>query len=103
MIDAVPQQYQGEGFAVPTFVLAWAAGLGGLVGGVLFDWLSTLELGSSIVEATHWYLAGVQLLFLAGWLASRRLMGREYQTPVRELIERAVQRHRELVGRKLGE
>lgn len=96
MMDAVPQGYQGEGFAVPNFVLAWASGLGGFAGGLLFDRMSTLELESSTVAATHWYLAGTQLLFAAGWLASRRLVGRDLQTPMKELMQRAVRRRRRI-------
>ena len=96
MMDAVPQGYQGEGFAVPNLVLAWASGLGGFAGGLLFAQVSTLELESSTVEATHWYLAGTQLLFAAGWLASRRLVGRDLQTPMKELMQRAVRRRRRI-------
>lgn len=75
MIDAVPPQSQGEGFAVPMFLLSVAAASGGLCGGLMFDWMSTLTLESTTVEATHWYLALTQLLFLAGWIANRRLGG----------------------------
>ena len=94
MMDAVPQGFQGEGFAVPNFVLAWASGLGGFAGGLLFAQLSTLEIESSAIAATHWYLAGTQLLFVAGWVASRRLVGRDLQTPMKELMQRAVRRRR---------
>tara|TARA_B100000686_G_C16783178_1_gene973371 strand:+ start:1343 stop:2611 length:1269 start_codon:yes stop_codon:yes gene_type:complete len=76
MIDCVPAQYQGEGFAVPMFLLSLVGGLGGLFGGLAFDWISTQDMKWGNVEATHWYLTTIQALFLGGWLVSRHLDNR---------------------------
>ena len=95
MMDAVPARYQGEGFGVPNLVLAWGGGLGGFIGGLVFEWASTLEVSEGGQrDPTVLYLMATQLLYFGGLLVSRRLIGHSEQTPVNELLKRLVRRRR---------
>ena len=92
MLDAVPQQYQGEGFVVIPFVMAIVGGAGGLAGGVAFDWLQSLEPLESGAEPTIIYLVAVQMLLLVGWVLSTRLVGSADQAPLTALLRQAAAR-----------
>jgi hypothetical protein len=71
MLDAIPRERQGEGFAVISYTAALAGALGGLLGGIGFGW--ALSHGGATTLAGPLYLAGVQFLLVFAWVCSRRL------------------------------
>ena len=74
MMGVVPEQYQGEGFAVVIYAAAFGGGVGGLVGGAAFEWVAQLEAGTRFEPALV-YLAALQAGVVLQWLMSRRLHG----------------------------
>jgi len=71
MMDAIPRERQGEGFAVIGYTGAIAGALGGLLGGIGFGW--AMAQPSPLPGLL--YLAAVQSLLFFAWLFSRRLSG----------------------------
>ena len=92
MLDAVPRQYQGEGFVVIQLVLAVVGGVAGVAGGVTFEWVRRLEPLESGTEPAIIYLAAVQMLLLVGWALSTRLVGSADQAPLTALLRQAAVR-----------
>ncbi len=70
MVDAVPDHLQGEGFAIVIYASAIGGSLGGLLGGLGFEWITTL--GSAHTD----YLAILQALTVVPLLLSLRLAPR---------------------------
>jgi hypothetical protein len=95
MIDAVPDGYQGEGFAVMMFVLAVTGALGAFVGGLVFDWANTLPAATDSSEPTLVYLMVTQSLLICGWFLCRLLKDYHDQPSLTALVGR-------LAGRCLG-
>ena len=93
LIDAVPDDYQGEGFAVMMFTKSVAAALGAFLGGLAFDWTSALPVSLDAAEPTLIYLASLQFLLLGGfWVLCRFLKGYGDQPSLSELLQRVVRR-----------
>ena len=92
MIDAVPDDYQAEGFAVMMFTKSVAAALGAFLGGLAFDWATTLPVRAGAAQPTLIYLASLQFLLLGGWVLCRHLKGYDDQLSLSELLQRAVRR-----------
>ncbi|MBT3346644.1 MAG: MFS transporter [Gemmatimonadetes bacterium] len=70
MVDAVPDHLQGEGFAIVIYASAIGGSLGGLLGGLGFEWVT--RLGFDHTE----YLAILQALTVVPLLLSLRLAPR---------------------------
>jgi len=70
MLDAIPREQQGEGFAAISYTAAIAGALGGFLGGLGFGWALSHGSGASFGPL---YLAGVQFLLVIVWVSSRRL------------------------------
>ena len=70
MLNAIPRERQGEGFAAITYTAAIAGALGGVLGGLGFSW--ALAHHAALMPLA--YLAGIQFLLLFVWLLSRRLI-----------------------------
>ena len=87
MIDAVPADFQAEGFAVLMLAKSVAAALGAFLGGLVFDWASSLPVDVN-VEPTLVYLASGQFILLGGWLLCRFLKGHGSQPSVIELARK---------------
>jgi hypothetical protein len=82
MVDAVPQQRQGEGFVVIMYASSIGGGLGGIAGGYAFEWTNQLEILSR--SGSLVYLAIMQITYLGLWAMSTRLDGyREQISSVR--------------------
>ncbi len=98
MLDAIPVQFQADGFALISFAAAAGGALGSFAGGGAFAWLTrhTVSLGS--MDGRMIYMAASQLLFLALWPAKRRLIDHDQQTAARFLITVAWKR----ISRRLG-
>ena len=94
MVDAVPAQWQAEGFTL----LMYGAGLGGAVGGVLgglaFQWAHRLAWSSTWGEPGLVYLAGAHLMLVGAWYASRFLTGFDEQMSTRRLVRQWIGRAR---------
>lgn len=71
MIDAVPEHLQAEGFAVVIYASALGGGLGGLVGGLTFQWAAQQTFAG--YDGAVAYLALLQLAFCLPLVMSRRL------------------------------
>ena len=88
MMDAVPADYQTEGFSVIMYAASAGGILGGLGGGAAFQWASGYASGILGCDARQVYLTGVQAAFLIAWYLSTRLPGYREQTRVRTLVRR---------------
>jgi len=71
MLDAIPREQQGEGFAIISYTAAIAGAVGGFLGGIGFQW--TLSHGAGTAFSGPFYLAGIQFLLVIAWVLSRRL------------------------------
>jgi hypothetical protein len=71
MLDAIPREQQGEGFAAISYTAAIAGALGGFLGGLGFGWAVAHGPGASFGPL---YLAGAQFLLVLVWVSSRRLI-----------------------------
>ncbi|MHB9110393.1 MAG: MFS transporter [Armatimonadota bacterium] len=69
MLNAIPRERQGEGFAALSYTAAIAGALGGVLGGLGFGWALAHQSGVMPLA----YLAGIQFLLVFVWLLSRRL------------------------------
>ena len=90
MLDAVPAEYQGEGFTLVIYASAFGGGVAGVLGGAAFQWASQSALALAGQEPALLYLAGMQLALLGNWYLSTLLTGYDQQTPVRALIRQAL-------------
>ena len=90
MIDAVPDGYQGEGFAVMAFFSSVAAAIGALTGGLVFEWASGLPVAAGAPELTLIYLMASQSLLICGWFLCRFLTGYSQQPSLAALVGRLV-------------
>ncbi len=88
MIDAVPDEYQGEGFAVMVFVLAVTGALGAFIGGLVFEWANTVPGALGNAEPTLIYLMVTQSLLICGWFLCRFLRGFRDQPSLTALVRR---------------
>ena len=88
MMVAVPAQRQGEGFAVVMYGSAVGGGLGGLVGGSAFEWISRGGYTVAGWEAGAMYLAISHVTMVLLWILSRRLTGYGSEASVRGLLRR---------------
>jgi MFS family permease len=88
MIDAVPEEYQGEGFAVMVFVVSLTGALGAFAGGFAFEWANSLNAGAGGAEPTLIYLVLTQALLLCGWSLCRFLKGFGEQPSLAALMAR---------------
>ena len=92
MIDAVPDGFQGEGFAVMAFFSSVAAALGALIGGLVFEWANGLPVAADAPEPTLIYLMASQSLLTCGWFVCRLLKGYPSQPSLSALISRFARR-----------
>lgn len=90
MIDAVPDEYQGEGFAVMMFVLAVTGAVGAFIGGLIFEWTNSLTATADDAEPTLIYLMVAQSLLIGGWFLCRLLRGYRNQPSLTTLVKRLV-------------
>lgn len=85
MVGIVPAELQGEGFAVVMYAAALGGGLGGIVGGMLYEVVALCapvgEMDSGLL-----YLAGLQAGLVFQWLMSRRLEGYGREPGLRGLV-----------------
>ena len=88
MMVAVPAERQGEGFAVVMYGSAVGGGLGGLVGGAVFEWISRGGYAVAGWEASAVYLAISHVAMVFLWILSRRLIGYGSEASVRVLLRR---------------
>jgi len=88
MMVAVPTERQGEGFAVVMYGSAVGGGLGGLVGGTVFEWISRGGYAVAGWEAGAMYLAISHVAMVLLWILSRRLTGYGSEASVRSLLRR---------------
>ena len=82
MFDAASKEYQAEGFAIAMYASALGGLVGGIAGGVFFQWAPAL----AGPNGSLFYLAAAQCAFVAPWFLSSRLAGYRQQTPVRRLL-----------------
>ena len=92
MIDAVPDEYQGEGFAVMMFVLAVTGAVGAFIGGLIFEWANSLTATAGDAEPTLIYLMVAQSLLICGWFLCRLLRGYRDHPSLTTLVKRLVRR-----------
>lgn len=88
LVRCVDRSHQSESFTLVALCASGCGSLGGLLGGLAFDWLSRRAgtwrpLG---LDPRTVYLCLVQMALIVAWLASRRLIGHDRQTPTRHLI-----------------
>lgn len=88
LVRCVDRAHQSESFTLVALCASACGALGGLLGGLAFDWLSRRAaqhrpLG---LDPRAIYLCVVQLGLLGAWLASRHLVGHDRQTPTRHLL-----------------
>ena len=88
MMVAVPTERQGEGFAVVMYGSAVGGGLGGLVGGAVFEWISGGGHEIAGCEAGAVYLAISHVAMVLLWVLSRRLTGYANEASVWSLLGR---------------
>ena len=88
MMVAVPPERQGEGFAVVMYGSAVGGGLGGLVGGAVFEWISGGGHEVAGCEAGAVYLALSHVAMFSLWILSRRLTGYANEASVWSLLHR---------------
>lgn len=89
MLRSVPKAYQADGFTLVMLAQAGGAALGALAGGAIFDVLTRRAAGGSSIfglDVRALYLCGAQLALLIAYVASRRLVGYEKQTPTRDIL-----------------
>ncbi len=92
MIDAVPDGYQGEGFAVMAFFSSVTAALGAFVGGLVFEWANSIPSATDGSEPTLIYLTVTQSLLICGWFLCRLLKGYRDQPSLAALLGRQARR-----------
>ena len=92
MVDAVPAAHQGEAFALMVYAAALGGGIGGVLGGVAFQWVSRLAPGTTWGDPRLLYLAGMQLGLIGVWYLSTFLTGYGEQTPLWKLLRRQLAR-----------
>ena len=95
MLRAVPDVYQADCFTLMTLVGAIGGAIGACAGGWIFGFLTTYTASADLPhfwDPRKFYLAIVQLGFLASWLLSRRLVGHANQTPTRDLVSEWVRK-----------
>ena len=92
MMDAVPTDYQAEGFSVVMYAASLGGVLGALCGGAAFEWVTELRLDVLGWDARQVYLAGVQLGYVLVWWLSTRLQGYREQTPAYAVLRSALRR-----------
>lgn len=85
MMDSVPTVYQADAFTLVTITWGIAGGMGGLLGGLMFQWF-TEHPGTLFAEGRTIYLAAVQVALVLVFLARGRLSGHREQTPARRLV-----------------
>ena len=90
MMQSMPIANQAEGFALANYASAISGMLGGLLGGVCFQWATDHSRGLWGIDSRLIYLAASQLLLIVAWRSSTRLVGYTEQTPVRHLVKKAL-------------
>lgn len=92
MMRSVPKAYQADGFTLVMIAQAAGAALGALAGGAIFDELTRRTAGGSTLaglDIRAVYLCLAQLAMLIGYLASRRLVNYDKQTPTKDILKKA--------------
>ena len=90
MMHSIPVANQAEGFIVANYANAISGMLGGLLGGLCFQWATDHSHGLWGIDSRLIYLAASQLLFVGAWWLSTRLVGYTEQTPLRHLVRKAL-------------
>jgi hypothetical protein len=89
LLDAVPTRYQADGFTMVNLAMAAGGGLGALVGGLGFNWLTVHKAVLLGFDGRVLYLAAGQLLLITLWRAKTQLTGHDEQTSARQYLASA--------------
>lgn len=88
MMESVSTAYRAEGFTVSMYAIALGGGIGGLVGGLIFERLNQMPSGGLSWDPELLYLSAAHLLSLLLWVLSRNLKGVREQMSAREFLRR---------------
>jgi MFS family permease len=91
LLEAVPHQFQTDGFTLVRLAEAAGGGLGALLGGLAFQALTAHPVTWLGLDGRVLYLAAAQLAMLLVWPAKSRLAGHAQQTTAREYLATAWQ------------
>jgi len=91
LLDAIPQRYQTDGFAMIQLAQACGGALGALLGGLVFNWLTVHNTSLFGIDGRALYLAVAQLAMILVWPAKTRLAGHAQQTTARSYLAAAWQ------------
>jgi MFS family permease len=75
MMESVATEYRAEGFTVSMYSIALGGGIGGLVGGLIFEHLNEMPSDGLSWDPELLYLSAAHLLSLLVWVLSRNLTG----------------------------
>ncbi len=94
MMESVATEYRAEGFTVSMYSIALGGGIGGLVGGLIFEQLNEIPSDALSWEPELLYLSVAHLLSVPLWLLSRNLKGAREQLSAREFVRRRLLKRR---------
>ena len=94
MMESVATEYRAEGFTVSMYSIALGGGIGGIVGGLIFERLNEIPADAPSWEPELLYLSAAHLLSVPLWLLSRNLKGAREQLSAREFVRRRLLKRR---------
>ncbi len=91
LLDAIPQQYQADGFTLVRLAQAVGGGAGAFLGGLAFNALTVHPVTWLGLDGRALYLAAGQLAMVLVWPAKSGLAGHAEQTAARQYLAAAWQ------------
>jgi len=86
LMQAVPDVYQADSFTLTVLALGATGAVGSLLGGSIFDHLTSDPRRIGPFDGRVLYLAGAQLAWISIWLLKSGLVGHAEQTSARRLM-----------------